>query len=244
MISSARSLERELNEQKETDKNTSTVLYSNERSRPQTRNQNHNKGGQGRGRSKSNSNAKLTCWYCKKEGHVKKDYFARKRKLESENPGEAGVITEKLVFSEALSVNDLAVRDIWVLDSGCTSHMSARRDWFCSFREDGGTTILLGDDHSVKSQGQGSIKIETHGGTIIGLENVKYVPELRRNLISTGTLDKRGYKHEGGDGKVRYFKNQKTALRGELVNGLYILDGNTVLSETCVAEGSKGKTEL
>ena len=76
------------------------------------------------------------------------------------------------------------------------------------------------------------------------LENVKYVPELRRNLISTGTLDKRGYKHEGGDGKVRYFKNQKTALRGEIVNGLYILDGNTVLSETCVAEGSKGKTEL
>ena len=128
VISSARSLERELDEQKETDKNTSTVLYTNERGRPQTRNQNQNKGGQGRGRSKSNSNAKLTCWYCKKEGHVKKDCFARKRKLESENPGEAGVITEKLVFSEALSVNDLAVRDIWVLDSGCTSHMSARKD--------------------------------------------------------------------------------------------------------------------
>ena len=244
VISSACSLERELDEQKETDKNTSTVLYTNERGRPQTRNQNQNKGGQGRGRSKSNSNAKLTCWYCKKEGHVKKDCFARKRKLESENPGEAGVITEKLVFSKALSVNDLAVRDIWVLDLGCTSHMSARKDWFCNFREDGGTTILLGDDHSVKSQGQGSIKIDTHGGTITVLENVKYVPELRRNLISTGTLDKRGYKHEGGDGKVRYFKNQKTALRGELVNGLYILDGNTVLSETCVAEGSKGKTEL
>ncbi|KAG7563868.1 Integrase catalytic core [Arabidopsis suecica] len=178
------------------------------------------------------------------EGHLKKDCYARKRKAESETQGEAGVITEKLVFSKALSVNDQKVKDLWVLDSGCTSHMTSRRDWFSTFNTNGSTTILLGDDHAVESQGQGSIRIDTHGGTIKVLENVKYVPNLRRNLISTGTLDKLGYKHEGGGGKVRYFKNEKTALRGMLANGLYIMDGNTVMTENCVAESSHGKTVL
>lgn len=68
--------------------------------------------------------------------------------------------------------------------------MTARRDWLCEFWEAGSTTILLGDHHSVVSQGIGLIRLHTHGGTIKILENVKYVLNLRRNLISTGTLDK------------------------------------------------------
>lgn len=77
------------------------------------------------------------------------------------------------------------VKDLWVLNSGCTSHMTSRRDWFCSFQEIGSTTILLGDGHAVESKGQGSVNINTHGGSIKVLNNVKYVPDLRRNLIST-----------------------------------------------------------
>lgn len=73
--------------------------------------------------------------------------------FENESQNEAGVIIEKLVFSEALSVNDQMVKDLWVLDSGCTSHMTLRRDWFYSFKEIGFTTIILGDDHSVESKG-------------------------------------------------------------------------------------------
>lgn len=70
----------------------------------------------------------MTCWFYKKEGHVKKDCFARKRKSENEGQVEAGVITEKLVFSEALSMNDQEARDKWVIDSGCTYHMTSRMD--------------------------------------------------------------------------------------------------------------------
>ena len=171
---------------------------------------------------------------------MKKDCFARKKKLENEGPGEAGVITEALEYSKALSVSDKLINDIWILDSGCTSHMSSRRD----FEESGKTKILLGDDHSVESRGIGSIRINTFGGSIKVLKNVKYVPELRRNLISTGTLDKLGFGHEGGDGKVRYFKNQTTTLTGVLSNGLYLLEGETVMQETCIVEKTKDSTDL
>ena len=92
VISSARSLKRELNESKETERSPATVLYTTERGRPQFKN--NQKGGKGRGRS--NSNSRLTCWYCKKEGHVKKDCFARKRKMEAEGQGESRSYHRKL----------------------------------------------------------------------------------------------------------------------------------------------------
>lgn len=163
---------------------------------------------------------------------MKKDYYERKKKFDNEGRGEAGVITEKLVFLEALNMDKHCTKDVWVLDSWCTSHMTSRRDWFVELKDNGGTTILLGDDHAVQSQGQGSIRINTHGGTITVLHNVRYVPNLRRNFISTGTLNRLGYKHEGGDGKVRYFKGKKTALCGNLINGLYHLDGEMFCLKT------------
>lgn len=67
VISSARSLERELDELGENDRSSSTVLYTTERGRPATRS--NQKGGQAKGRSRSNSKSRLTCWFCKKEGH-------------------------------------------------------------------------------------------------------------------------------------------------------------------------------
>jgi len=149
------------------------------------------------------------------------------------------VITEKLVYSEALSMYNQEAKEKRVIDSGCTYHMTSRMDWFSDFNENESTLILLGDDHTVESRGTGTVKINTHGGAIRMLKNVTFVPNLRRNLISTDTLDKLGFKHEGGDGKIRFYKENKTALLGNLVNGLYVLDGHTVLNESCNAEGPK-----
>jgi len=191
VVSSAKSLERKLSETQESNKNVSMALYTTDRGRPQVRNQ--DKQGQGKNRGRSNSKTRVTCWFCKKEAHVKRDCFARKKKLENENRA---------------------------------------------------TMILLGDDHTVESRGCGTIKLNTHGGLIRMLKNVRYVPNLRRNLISTGTLHSLGYKHEGGEGKLRFYKNGKTALCGYLMNGLYILDGHTVATETCNAESAKNSTKL
>lgn len=84
---------------------------------------------------------------------MKNDYYAKKKKYENERPGEAGVITKKIVYYEALSMEDPTAKDVWVIDSGCTMHITSRRDWFVDLQENGGPTILLGDDHIVHSQG-------------------------------------------------------------------------------------------
>lgn len=63
------------------------------------------------------------CWYCKKEGHVKKDCYARKRRMESDSDAEAAV-----AIGDALNVGVEDTDDSWVIDSGCTHHMTSRRD--------------------------------------------------------------------------------------------------------------------
>lgn len=145
-----------------------------------------------KGRSRSGSGSRINCWYCKKEGHKKADCFARKKKLEGGESAEAAVVID------ALMVSDSWHQEKWVIESGCSYHMTSRRDWFDTFEEVSSKQVKLGDDFTVDVQGVGSIKIKAYGGTIKVLNNVRYVPKLKWNLLSTGTLDRLGFDHAGG----------------------------------------------
>ena len=90
VIYAARSREREVTESDKTEKSSGAALYTSDRGRSSYRGYKDSKGKKPRGRSSSKS--RLTCWFCKKEGHVKKDCFARKRQMGDENQGEAGVL--------------------------------------------------------------------------------------------------------------------------------------------------------
>lgn len=236
VISAARSKQREIQDSGRSEKGTATVLYSSDRGRQSRREQSDTRGSKNRSKSRGR---KVTCWYCKKEGHVKAECFARKKRMEQDSDGEAGVAISQLDAPSALAtVGDDASMN-WVIDSGCTHHMTCHREWFIDFKEVKSAKILLGDYHTVETLGIGTVKLNTHGGTVKMLKNVRYVPSLRRNLISTGTLDKLGFKHCGDDDKIIFMKNSKVALWGPLVNGLYILEGETVVPEACNAEGLK-----
>ena len=66
--------------------------------------------------------------------------------------------------------------DEWVMDSGCSFHMSPKRDWFQNFRKFGGE-VLLGDDESCPVQGIGDVSIQMFDGCTRILSNVRYVPD-------------------------------------------------------------------
>ena len=57
---------------------------------------------------------------------------------------------------------------------------------------DGGS-VSLGDDHSCKIAGVGTIRVRMYDGVIHTLSNVKHVPELKKNLIFLGYLEKQRY---------------------------------------------------
>lgn len=234
VISAARSKQREINVSNKSDKGSATSIYTSDRGRSNRRESGDSRGGRSRSKSKQR---KVMCWYFKKEEHVKKDCYARKRRMENEeSDGETAVAIGEVDKMSALHTTVDEARDNWVIDSGCTHHMTCRRDWFVEFTEAGSSKILLGDYHSVETSGRGTIRLNTKEGSVKLMKDVRYVPTLRRNLISTSTLDRLGFTHSGGDGKISFYKNKKLALQGTLKNGLYIFDGDMVTPEVWQAE--------
>ena len=61
------------------------------------------------------------------------------------------------------------------------------------------------------------------------LQEVRYIPSLKMNLISLGMLDQIGCSFKAKNGCLKVVKGSLVILKGVKMNGLYILDGRTVI---------------
>jgi len=204
------------------------VKGSNDRGRSKKK----GKGSDNRGRSKSKNRKDVECYYCHKKGHIKK--YCRKFKADqkegkkSKNPSTAAVATENK--GELFSVSSgKPISDSWILNSGCTFHMCANKDWFDTYEKKDGGEVLMGNNVACKVIGIGTVKVKMYDGIIHTFGNVRHVPALKKNLISLGTLDALGLTYSSGGGKIKICKGSLVVMRGEkLSNNLYKLMGDTI----------------
>ncbi|KAG8503733.1 hypothetical protein CXB51_001751 [Gossypium anomalum] len=126
---------------------------------------------------------------------------ANQKGKQPENFGEADVVKD-YSDSELLvtSVNDSKVNEEWILDSGCTFHMSPNRDWFTTYETVSEGVVFMGNTASCKIAGVGTIKVKMFDRVVRTLSDVRHVLELKRNLISLSTLDSKGYRHTAESG--------------------------------------------
>ncbi|GJV40323.1 retrotransposon protein, putative, ty1-copia subclass [Tanacetum coccineum] len=66
-----------------------------------------------------------------------------------------------------------------------------------------GGMVLLGNNRACAIRGTGKVRVQMKNGSNFVLENVRYIPELKRNLISLGTLDQEGYTVKMHNGRVK-----------------------------------------
>ncbi|GJS37686.1 integrase, catalytic region, zinc finger, CCHC-type containing protein [Tanacetum coccineum] len=112
------------------------------------------------------------------------------------------------------------------MESGGSFHMTPRRDFLYDFKEFNGGTVLLGDNSACAIIGIGKVRVQIKDGSSFVLKNVRYIPELKRNLISLGTLDREGYAMKLKNGRVKMIKGSLMVLsRTMKVNCVYSLDG-------------------
>jgi len=100
-------------------------------------------------------------------------------------------------FVLAITGFDGRFSDQWVLDTACTFHMSPKRDWFTAYDFVNGGLVLMGNDVACKIVGMDIIRIRMHDGIMRTLKNIRHILDLKKNLISLGTLDSLGYKYSG-----------------------------------------------
>ena len=110
----------------------------------------------------------------------------------------------------------------WLLDSGATSHMTNRRDWFSSFSDRTGE-ITIGDGSTVPIRGSGTISIFRTSLDMRYFSNVLYVPDLGFNLLSVSSLTKQGASVEFLADRVtiRDYASGTSLASGQQDGGLY-----------------------
>ena len=182
----------------------------------------------GRGKSRSKSRGKRVCWHCQKEGHLRRNCPDRKKGSESIFNNDLANLSDGYVNSEVLTVSTNQENNEWIMDSGCSYHMTPRKELMFDFKPVNGGKVLMGNDHVCSVNGAGSIKFKLWDGSIRTIENVRWVPQLRRNLLSLGMFDKNGCSYKSEGGKLRVLKGSMVVLRGSLQHGLYILEGRAI----------------
>ncbi|KAG8472215.1 hypothetical protein CXB51_034291 [Gossypium anomalum] len=238
-----------------------TILYSRESLTVDevydslTSTQEQNPRGKSKGRSKSSNRGK-TCNFYKKKGHIKSECYKLQNKIKSKAANQKGKQTEN--FGEAdfvedyndgellvTSVNDSKVSEEWILDSGCTFHMSPNRDWFTTYETVSEGVVLMGNNASCKIVGVGAIKVKMFDGVVRTLSDVRHVPELKRNLISLSTLDLKGYRYTSESGVLKISKRSLVVMKGQRkIAKLYVLPGFTVTGDATVASSSLSDDDI
>ena len=161
--------------------------------------------GQGRSKEKEegsqhsrSSGRKFKCYYCDEEGHMKKGCPKRKKVLRDEKPSVMGVAEGSSLYDGgdvSLATAESPRKSNWILHLGCSFHMCSVIEHFDTYQPCEKGIVNMANGTQSRIVGVGIVRIHMFDGVVQTVTGVRHVPCLKRNLISLGTLDARGYRY-------------------------------------------------
>ncbi|GJZ80425.1 zinc finger, CCHC-type containing protein [Tanacetum coccineum] len=189
--------------------------------------------------------SKRKCFICHSEGHLKRDYPMKKssgfvKKGKHDQDSDSSNDEGSAYFGEALVVIRNDEMTELVIDSCGSYHMTHKRDLLYEFKVVDGGSVQLGDNKTCTIKGTGKVKIQLHDGSSFILEDVRYVPGLRKSLISLGTLEKEGYAVKMQMGRIKVIKGCRVIMNGiRKKNCVYTLEAKVIIFGVEKHEDSK-----
>ncbi|KAE8732732.1 hypothetical protein F3Y22_tig00001750pilonHSYRG00022 [Hibiscus syriacus] len=213
------------------------------------------KAGSGKRNSRSKSRDKKTihCYKCKEAGHMKRDCLKLKKQTDEKRDGSSKSVnvveddTSDCSEGDMLSISTTQLTDAWILDSGCSYHITPNREWFSTYRPVNSGSVYLGDDRCCNIVGIGDVRIKMHDGSVRTLSGVRHIPDLKKNLISLGTLHNNGFIPKADEDRetIRIVKGALTVMKGKMTAGnIYRLLGSTVAGGVHSVESCDDTTKL
>lgn len=137
---------------------------------------------------------KTKCNICHQTGHWARECPQNKIKIKQDKSEKSK--KEVGFWANAFEVENNK-DDIWIADSGASSHMTFQIEWFSQFKEYTDKKVVqIANNECLAIRGVGSILIEAK---VDGkweprrLENVLYVPDLKQNLFSTAAVTSKNF---------------------------------------------------
>lgn len=194
----------------------------------------------------SNRKRKGNCNYCSKPGHWARECRSRIRDEEGDNTeggnqkspqqnkgkrnqGQRPRDDEGPNACQAfmgLSSPQLNANDVWICDSGASSHFTGRKDWYIQYETLAQPIpIRQTDGNSVNAVGTGTVVIDAwlnQQWVPTPINNVLYIPGAS-NLFSEAVMDKKGYRIVKEGGAAKFYKNKTLGPQAKLTRGVYVM---------------------
>ena len=96
----------------------------------------------------------------------------------------------------------------------------------------------MGDDHPCNMEGICTVLIKMFDGMVQELKEVRYVSQLKKNLISVSSLKALDLEISGRDGVLKMLRISMVAMKGVRRNNLYYSKGTMVAGKVENSIGS------
>ena len=123
-----------------------------------------------------------------------------------------------------------------MIDSGASRHFTRYNKALSNLIErDTNLEIIVGDNATYRMKGVGNVTLQLNKGNTSHLQELLYVLDLKKNLVSISAMEDKGFKVEFIDGKVRLWnKNFKDSFTlGFRVDSLYQVEGCPLGAMSC-----------
>ena len=192
-----------------------------------------------------NKNIKSTkgkCFFCKKPGHMKKSCQKYKKWLEK-SKGKGNVAIYKGEVLVCFETNNTEFdKNSWWVDSGASIHVTNSLQGFINKRvpryDEISVIVGTGDKAAVKFVGTVRVKLES--GFILELEDVCYVPSIRRNLISVSQIVKKNFELSINDSGFIIYQDLQVVGNGFHTGGMFQLN----CKDSCYVANMVGQKRL
>ncbi|RVX20723.1 Retrovirus-related Pol polyprotein from transposon RE1 [Vitis vinifera] len=146
---------------------------------------------------KKTNHSPQKCWWrpnvkcnkCGKQGHVER---ICKNQQQEETSAAVDYCQEEQLFAATCFANK-STSESWLVDSGCTNHMTNNQDLFRELDRTFISKVRIGNGEYIPVKGKGTVAIESQTGLKL-IYDVLFVPDIDQNLLSVGQLVEKEFK--------------------------------------------------
>ncbi|KAH9762567.1 hypothetical protein KPL70_000851 [Citrus sinensis] len=198
-----------------------------------------------RSKSRNRNITRDECAFCHKKGHWRKD-CPKTQKRDEKKLAAASMARKDEDSDYSLSISPaayVASSSELILDTGATYNLCHIKEWFSDFHNLESGAVVMGNDQPCRTMGIRTIRFKMFDGMIRELKMVRFVPTLKKNLISLSALEVKGYKVTIEDGTMKFTNGAMVILQWVRRHNLYYLKGGTT-DKANVAEAHSDTTKL
>ncbi|KAH7856163.1 hypothetical protein Vadar_033466 [Vaccinium darrowii] len=143
---------------------------------------------------------------------------------------------EPVLTSTNASMNVDYKKD-WIIDSGCSHHLTSDDSLFSSLQEYKGQDAIVTADNSIHPvKNEGTVKVNASNVGCVTLNSVYHVPGMTKNLVSVSQISNSGKYVLFGTDDIKVLSNIRNMeadilLEGKRVKSLYVLSASDAYVE-------------